>query len=149
MKSKMSFFEKTFWKSSFFLLKTQHTLFEIYSPLIVMYFENRNWPVVRLKWLFSFLFFMVLCIHFRLWFGYIFWWCVMRWPFMDFKKQDVQFNTWGFIKKDCFFFLAPILSTCIIISSLIHEVPTLMEKLFKFWERHLSVQIVCLIKKSF
>jgi hypothetical protein len=37
-------------------------------PLIVMYFENRNWPIVRLKWLFFFFFFMVLCNHFRLWF---------------------------------------------------------------------------------
>jgi len=60
---KRPFENQAFWS------KTQHTLFEIYSPLIVMYFENRNWPVVRLKWLFSFLFFfMVLCIHFRLWF---------------------------------------------------------------------------------
>jgi hypothetical protein len=25
----------------------------------------------------------------------------------------------------------------------------LMEKLFKFWEHHLSIQIICLIKKGF
>jgi len=48
-----------------------------------------------------------------------------------------------------FYFLAPILSACIITSSLIHEATTLMEKLFKFWERHLSVQIAYLIKKGF
>jgi len=53
-----------FLKIKFFRSKIQHTLFEIYSPLIVMYFENRNWPFVRLKWFF----FIVLCIHFRLWF---------------------------------------------------------------------------------
>jgi hypothetical protein len=34
-------------------------------------------------------------------------------------------------------------------SSLIHEATTLMEKLFKFRERHLSVQIAHLIKKGF
>jgi hypothetical protein len=73
----------------------------------------------------------------------------MRWPSVDFKKQDVQVKTWGFIKKDGSFFLAPILSACIIISSLIHEVTTLIEQLFKFWDRHLLVQIAYLIKKGF
>jgi hypothetical protein len=29
----------------------QHTLFKIHSFLIVMYFKNRNWPNVGLKWL--------------------------------------------------------------------------------------------------
>ena len=42
-----------FLKIKFLRSKIQHTLFEIYSPLIVMYFENRNWPVVRLKWFFA------------------------------------------------------------------------------------------------
>ena len=65
MKSERCPFSKRPFENQAFLSKIQHTLFEIYSPLIVMYFENRNWPVVRLKW---FLFFMVLCIHFRLWF---------------------------------------------------------------------------------
>jgi hypothetical protein len=46
-------------------------------------------------------------------------------------------------------FLASILSACIITNSLIHEATTLMEKLFQFWERHLSVQIAYLIKKGF
>ena len=41
-----------FLKIKFLRSKIQHTLFQIYSPLIVMYFENRNWPVVRLKWFF-------------------------------------------------------------------------------------------------
>jgi len=35
------------------------------------------------------------------------------------------------------------------ISSLIHEAMTLIEKLFKFWDHHLSVQIAYLIKKGF
>jgi hypothetical protein len=47
------------------------------------------------------------------------------------------------------FFLALILSACMITSSLIHEVTTLMEKLFKLWEHHLSVQIAYLIEKGF
>jgi hypothetical protein len=34
--------------------------------------------------------------------------------------------------RNIVFFLAPILSSCIITSSLIHEATTLMEKLFKF-----------------
>jgi hypothetical protein len=52
-------------------------------------------------------------------------------------------------RKIVFFFWAFILSACIITNSLIHEVTTLMEKLFKFRERHLSVQIAYLIKKGF
>jgi len=52
-------------------------------------------------------------------------------------------------RKIVFFFLAPILSACIILSSLIYEVTTLMEQLFKFLDRHLSVQIVYLIKNGF
>jgi hypothetical protein len=52
-------------------------------------------------------------------------------------------------RKIVFFFLAPILSACIILSSLIYEVTTLMEQLFKFLDRYLSVQIVYLIKNGF
>jgi len=63
------------------------------------------------------------------------------------KKQDAQVKTWGFIKKD-YFFWAFILSAYIITSNLILEVSTLIEKIFKFWECHLSVQIACLIKKG-
>jgi hypothetical protein len=43
--------------------KTQHASFITCSPLIILYFENRNWPVERLKWLFS----MVLYVNFNLW----------------------------------------------------------------------------------
>jgi hypothetical protein len=53
------------------------------SSLIVLYFENRNWPVVRLKWLFSWFFVSVLIFDL----GYIFWWSAMRWPSMNFKKK--------------------------------------------------------------
>jgi len=52
-------------------------------------------------------------------------------------------------RKIVFLFFTPILSACIITSSLIHEAMTLMERLFKFWERHLSVQIAYLIEKGF
>ena len=132
-----------FWKN--FLLKfkllwskTQHTI--QCSPLIVLYLEKQKWPVVRFKMTFSWFFVSTLNSDF----GYIFWWSVMRWHFYRFQKQDAQLY-----QERLFLFLAFILSTCIMTSSLIHEVTTLMEKLFKFWERHLSVQIAYLIKKGF
>ena len=136
-----------FWKRSFenqaFLSKTQHTLFNIVLWLSCIL----KTEMTHCK--FKMTFFMVLCIHFRLWFWGIsfdgLWWGDL---YVNFKKQKTQVKTWGFIKKDCFFF-TPILSACIITSSLIHEAMTLMEKLFKFWERHLSVQIAYLIKKGF
>jgi len=37
-------------------------------------------------------------------FGYIFWWSMMRWPSVNFRKQKALVKTWGFIKKDCFLF---------------------------------------------
>ena len=75
------------------------------------------------------------------------WWGDLLWIS---RNKRLKSKTWGFIKKDCFFcFFTPILSACIITSSLIHEAMTLMERLFKFWERHLSVQIAYLIEKGF
>jgi hypothetical protein len=74
----------------------------------------------------------------------------MRWPSVNFKKQDAQVKTQAFIKKGGFlFFLALILSTYIITSSLIHEHDPYGKTKFKLWERHLSVQIAYLIEKSF
>ena len=98
----------------------------------------------------------------------------LQWVISVFKIQDNQRITlndmcWVFDQKTWFlkdlfqnwylsdlissrkivFFLAPILLACIIISSLIHKATTLMERLFKFWERHLSVQIAYLIEKGF
>jgi hypothetical protein len=132
----------------FFFSKIQHTLFKIHSFLIVMYFENRNWPVVRLKWLFFSFFFMVLCIHFRLWFWGIsfdgLWWGDL---YVNFKnKTQVKSQA---LSREVVFFLAFILSACIITNSLIHKAMTLMKRLFKLWERHLSVQVAYLIKKGF
>ena len=101
---------------------------------------KQKWPVVRFKMAFSW--FFVSTLNFDFW--YIFWWFVMRWHFYRFQKQDAQLY-----QERLFLFLAFILSTRIMTSSLIHEVTTLMEKLFKFWERHLSVQIAYLIKKGF
>ena len=48
----ISVLEKIFWKSSFLLKDLTHVIKKKYSLLIVLCFENRNWPVVRLKWLF-------------------------------------------------------------------------------------------------
>jgi hypothetical protein len=144
MKSERCPFWNIYFENQAFWSKTQHTLFKIWSLLIVLYIENRNWLVVRLKWFFPWFFVSILNSDFR----YIFWWSMMRWPFYEFQKQNAQVKTQGFIKKGCFFW-APILSACIITSSLIHETTTLMAKLFKFWERHLSVQTACLIKKVF
>jgi hypothetical protein len=107
----------------------------------VLYFENRNWPVARLKWLFfSWFFIFILNSDF----GYIFWWSVIRWPFVNFKNKMLRLY-----QERLFLFLAFILSTYIITSSLIHEVTTLIEKLFQFWERRLSVQIAYLIENGF
>ena len=132
-----------FFKFKLLWSKAQHTSFNTCSPLIILYFENRNWLIKRSKWLFPWFFVSILISDL----GYIFWWSVMRWPYVNFKKQDAQVRTRAFIKKG--FFLALILLACLITSSLIHEVTTLMEKLFKLWERHLSVQIAYLIEKGF
>ena len=144
MKSEMSFFEKTFWKSSFFS-KIQHVIRNIQS-FDCHVFWKQKWPIVSLKWLF----FMVFYVSFNLWSRVYLFMVYNEVTFCEFQgKRKAQVKTWGFIKKDCFLFLALILSACIITSSLIHEATTLMEKPFKFWERHLSVQIAYLIKKGF
>jgi hypothetical protein len=85
MKSEKCQFLKVFLKIKFLRSKIQHTLFKICNPLIVLYFKNRNWPIVRLKWLFPWFFVSILNSNF----GYIFWLSVMRWPFMNFKKNKV------------------------------------------------------------
>jgi hypothetical protein len=53
--------------------------------------------------------------------------------FLGISKQDAKVRTQALSRKvvSLLFFLALILSACIITSSLIHEVTTLMEKLFK------------------
>ena len=58
---KISFFKKVFLKFKLLWSKTQYISFKC-SPLIVLYFENRNWSDVRLKLLFP-----VLCVYFNLW----------------------------------------------------------------------------------
>ena len=65
------------------------------SPSIVLYFENRNQPVVRLKWYFPWFFVSTLNSDF----GYIFWWSVMRWYFCELQMTRCS----GLIKKGCFF----------------------------------------------
>ena len=136
-------------------------IFEIRAPLVkdpthysmqsfdCLVFWKQRWPVVRFKMTFSWFFVSTLNSDF----GYIFWWSAMRWPSVNLKEnnrlksklEDLSRKTVLFL----FFFLAIILSTCITTGNLIHEATTLMEKLFKFWDRHLLVQIACLIKKGF
>jgi hypothetical protein len=134
---KRSFKNQAFWS------KTQHTLFNTCSPLIILYFDIRNWPVVRLKQLCLWFFVSILIFAFE----YIIWWHMIRWFSVNFKETGCPSQKLR-IYQEKLFFWAPILSACIITSSLIHEATTLMEKLFKFWERHLLVQIVYLIKKK-
>jgi len=69
--------------------------------------------------------------------------------FCEFQKNKMLKPKLRLYQERLFLFLTLILSTCIITNCLIHEVTTLMEKLFKFWEYHLSVQIAYLIKKGF
>jgi uncharacterized membrane protein len=70
--------------------------------------------------------------------------------FCEFQETRCSSQNSGFYQGGFFsLFLAFILLACIITSSLIHEATTLMEKLFKLWERHLSVQIAYLIEKGF
>jgi hypothetical protein len=66
----MSFLKKkkVFLKFTY-LFKGQHTSFNTCSSLIILYFENRNWPVERLKWLFPWFFVLILISDL----GYIFW----------------------------------------------------------------------------
>ena len=86
-------------ESQAFWSKAQHTPFKIYSPLIILYFKNRNWLVVRLKWLFH----GFLCQFLIFDLGYIIWWSVMRWPSMNFKENKSQKSELeGFIKNVCF-----------------------------------------------
>jgi hypothetical protein len=69
--------------------------------------------------------------------------------FCEFKETKGSSQNLRIHQERLFSFLAPILLACIITISLIHEATTLMEKLFKFWKRHLSVQIAYLIEKGF
>jgi len=137
---------KSFFGNQAYLVKDPTHIIQNIQSFDCLVFWNRNWPVVRLKWLFSWFFVSVLTFDH----GYIFWRSAMRWPSVNFKEnKSLKPKLEDFSRNGCFSFLAPILSACIITSSLIHEATTLMEKLFKFWDRHLSVQIAYLIKKSF
>jgi hypothetical protein len=70
--------------------------------------------------------------------------------FCEFQETRCSSQNSGFYQERWFpFFLALILSTYIITSSLIHEHDPYGKTKFKLWERHLSVQIAYLIEKSF
>ena len=80
----MSIFESIFGNQALLVKDPTHAI--QCNPLIVLYFlEKRNWLVVRLKWLFPWFFVSILNSNF----GYIFWLFVIRWPFMNFKKNKV------------------------------------------------------------
>jgi len=134
-----------FLKIKFFRSKIQHTLFEIYSPLIVMYFENRNWPFVRLKWFF----FIVLCIHFRLWFRVYLLMVYDEVTFCEFQKTKDSSQNLRIHQERLFFFLTPILSACIITSSLIHEAVTLMENSSSFEIAIYRFRLLTWLKRAF
>jgi hypothetical protein len=55
---------------------------------------------------------------------------MMRCPLSEFKKQDAHVKSQA-LSREIVFFLALILSACIITNSLIHEILTLMKRLFK------------------
>jgi len=124
-------------------LKIQHTLFNV--VLWLSYILKTEMSHCKIKMTF----FMVLCVSFNLW-SWIYLLIICdEVTFYEFQETKDSSQNLRIHQEKLFSFLAPILSTCIIISSLIHEVTTLMEQLFKFWDRHLSVQIAYLIKKGF
>jgi hypothetical protein len=135
MKLDMSFFKSFFFKSQACSIKDPTHVIQC-NPLIVLYFEGKK-KLTRCKNKMAFP--MVFCVSFNLW----------SWVYYLMVCDEVtlcEFQERWFL---LLFFLAFILSVCIITSSLIHETTTLMEKLFKLWECHLSVQIAYLIKKGF
>ena len=86
MKSERCQFLKVFLEIKLYWSKIQHTLFNVVLWLSCTFErEKKNWLVVRLKWLFPWFFISILNSNF----GYIFWLSVMRWPFMNFKKNKV------------------------------------------------------------
>jgi hypothetical protein len=140
---KRPFANQAFWS------KTQHTFFQNIQSFDCHVFWKQKLTRCKTKMAFFFSFFMVHCIHFRLWFwAYLLMVCDEV-TFCELQETKGSSQNLRIHQERWFSFLAPILSACIITSSLIHEATTLMEKLFKFWERHLSVQIAYLIKKGF
>jgi hypothetical protein len=85
MESKRCQFFKVFLEIKLYRSKIQHTLFNVVLWLSRILRERKNRPVVRLKWLFPWFFVSILNSNF----GYIFWFSVMRWSFMNFKKNKV------------------------------------------------------------
>jgi len=80
--------------------KTQHAPFNRWNPLSILYFENRNWLVERLKWLFS----MVLCVNFNLW-SWVYLLIVCdEVTFCEFQKQDAKVRTQALSRKVVSFF---------------------------------------------
>jgi len=138
------YFLKRSFKNQAFCLKIQHILFKIYSPLIIMYFESRNWPIVRLQWLFSWFFVSILDSDFWV---YLLMVCDEVTCLWIWKNKMPKSNLR--LYQERLFFLTFILSACIITSSLIHEATTFMEKLFKFWSAIYRFKLLTWSKKIF
>jgi len=94
-------------------------------------------------------FFMVLCVSFNLWSWVYLSMVYDEVTFCEFQKTQGSSQNLRIHQERLFSFWTLILSACIITNSLIPEAMTLMKRLFKLWERHLSVQIAYLIKKGF
>ena len=116
---------------------TSHSNTQSFNCLV---FWKQKVTRCKIKMVFSWFFVSILKSDF----GYIFWWSVMRWHCCEFQKQDAQA-----LSRKVVSFLSIYFINNIITSSLIHEVLTLIEKLFQFWQCHLSVQIAYLIEKEF
>jgi hypothetical protein len=141
-----------FFKSIFFLSQASSIKDPTHviqcNPLIVLYFEEKKKKLTRCKNKMAFP--MVFCVSFNLWSWVYYLMVCDEVAFCEFQETRWSCQNLRFYRERLFlFFLALILSACIITSSLIHEATTLMENFFKLWERHLSVQIAYLIKKGF
>ena len=151
MKSEMSFFEKTFWKSSFLIKDPTHVIRNIQS-FDCHVFCKQKLTHCKTKMAFSFpFFFMVLCVSFNLWSWVYLLMVYDEVTFCKFQgKQKAQVKTWGFIRKDCFlFFLATILSAYIITSSLIYEATTLMKNSSSFEIAIYRFSLLTWLKRAF
>jgi len=98
MKTERCQFLKVFLKIKLLRSKIQHTLFNAVLWLSCIL----KTQMTRCKIQMTFSWFFVSVLIFDL--GYIFWWSTMRWPSMNFKKQDAQVKTEALSRNVVFFF---------------------------------------------
>ena len=98
---------------------------------------------------FKMTFSMVLYVSFNLWsWVYLFTVC-NEVTFCEFQETKGSSQNLRIHQERLFSFLAPILSACIITSSLIHEVTTLMEQLFNFKIAIYRFRLLTWLKRAF